>query len=53
MTEINSKCPKCGEGIMTLMTNTSQLPQAGLSPQGRVRCALCGFEDTAAARGKE
>ena len=42
MVEVNSKCPKCGEGIMKLQTEQVQLPRDDLF--GRVRCTKCGFE---------
>jgi ribosomal protein S27AE len=36
MVEVNSKCPKCGEGIMKLQTEHTQLPRTDLL--GRARC---------------
>jgi ribosomal protein S27AE len=45
MLEVNSKCPKCGEGIMKLPTEHNQLPN--IRPLGRVQCTKCGYEDDA------
>jgi ribosomal protein S27AE len=45
MVEVNSKCPKCGEGIMKLQTEHTQLPRTDFF--ARARCTKCGFEDDA------
>jgi ribosomal protein S27AE len=45
MVEVNSKCPKCGEGIMKLQTEHAQLPQTDLLR--RAQCTKCGYEDEA------
>lgn len=41
MAKVNSKCPKCGEGIMKLQVNTTELspivPPAGLVRAARIR----------------
>jgi C4-type Zn-finger protein len=46
MVEVNSKCPKCGQGTMKLQTEHVQLPRASDLFQ-RARCTKCGFEDDA------
>jgi predicted Zn-ribbon and HTH transcriptional regulator len=51
MIQVNSKCPKCGEGIMKLPPNPTQLSPL-VPPAGRVRCTKCGFEDDAEVKPK-
>jgi ribosomal protein S27AE len=45
MVEVNSKCPKCGEGLMKLQSEHTQLRRTDLL--GRARCNKCGYEDDA------
>jgi C4-type Zn-finger protein len=52
MIQVNSKCPKCGEGIMKLPVRVTQAPEGGPLPEGRVRCTKCGFEDDAIVEAK-
>jgi hypothetical protein len=51
MIPVNSKCPKCEEGIMKLPPNTTELSPV-VSPPGKVRCTKCGYEDYAEIKGK-
>ena len=52
MIEVDSKCPRCGEGVMKLPPNPTPLWPI-VPPDGLVRCTKCGFEDQALRRGKE
>ena len=53
MIRVNSKCPKCGEGVMKRTGDVATRPEGGPLPEGRVRCTKCGFEDDAILEGKE
>ena len=49
MVEVNSKCPKCGEGIMKPQTEHTQLPRTDLL--GRARCTKAPFRLRARGAG--
>jgi ribosomal protein S27AE len=51
MIQVNSKCPKCEEGIMKLPANPTELSPLIPAP-GRVRCTKCGYEDYAEVKPK-
>jgi rubredoxin len=51
MIPVNSKCPKCEEGIMKLPANPTELSPLVAAP-GRVRCTKCGYEDYAEIKPK-
>ena len=53
MIRVNSKCPKCGEGVMKRTGDVAPRPEGGPLSEGRVRCTKCGFEDDAILEGKE
>jgi len=50
MIQVNSKCPKCEEGIMKLPANPTELSPLIPAP-GRVR-TKCGYEDYAEVKPK-
>jgi len=52
MVELNTKCPKCGEGIMKLPPNPVPLSPM-IPPAGKARCTKCDFEDDAEIKGKK
>jgi hypothetical protein len=53
MVEVDSKCPRCGEGTMKLQPNPQQL-FPDIMPPGLAKCSNpeCAFEDRAMVAGK-
>jgi hypothetical protein len=47
MVEENSKCPACGEGMMKLIVDTTELTPQAITTSLRARCTNCGHEETA------
>ena len=47
MVEENSKCPECGEGLMKLILDTTELTPKAIKTASRARCTECGHEDNA------
>lgn len=46
MVEENSKCPQCGNGLMKLIVDTTELTPQAIKTALRVRCTECGHEDS-------
>ena len=46
MIEANTKCPKCGEGIMKIVPEQRALvPDLPEDNELKARCDKCGYED--------
>jgi DNA-directed RNA polymerase subunit RPC12/RpoP len=53
MVEENSKCLKCGEGLMKLIIDTAELTPQAIKTTLRARCTKCGHEDTASVKPED
>ena len=53
MVTADSKCPKCGSGIMKLSPETKPLIPRPDQSELRARCSVCGYEDTVTIRSDD
>ena len=53
MVDENSKCPACGEGLMKLIIDTTELTAQAIKTSLRARCTNCGHEETASVKAKD
>lgn len=53
MVEENSKCPVCGEGMMKLIVDTTELTPQAIKTSVRARCTNCGHEEIASVKAKD
>jgi hypothetical protein len=53
MVTADSKCPKCGNGIMKLFPETKPLIPEPEESELRARCTACNYEDTVTIRSDD
>ena len=53
MVTADSKCPKCGNGIMKLFPETKPLIPESEQSELRARCSTCNYEDTVTIRSDD
>jgi hypothetical protein len=53
MVTADSKCPKCGNGIMKLFPETKPLIPEPEQSELRARCTACNYEDTVTIRSDD
>lgn len=53
MVTADSKCPKCGNGIMKLYPETKPLIPEPDQSELRARCTACSYEDTVTIRSDD